>query len=148
MKLATVLGPGLILGLAIASVSRADIPPPRGYVEKCTVKKQEDRRTECILCGDAYHGDVDACERQHAAAGYERRCKTSGASVWEEVWCKPSAITTPPTDTNPAAPSPASGHSGGKGCSLVVAGSDGVAGMGWLLAVLGLGLAGSRRRRR
>lgn len=165
MKPSVVLLPGLLLALAIPSVARADIAPPSGYVESCTVDNEQVPDKPCLLCGDAYHGDVDACEKKHAGAGYERRCRTSGASVWNEVWCKTSATppaspvspapvtpggpeVTPQTETagsKTAAPSPAGGSGGGRGCSFV-AGSEGVAGHGWLLAVLGLGLAASRRR--
>ena len=158
MKLRTVLLPGLLLGLAFPSGAQADIAPPPDYVESCTVEAQGPGK-ECTLCGDAYHGDRDACEKKHAGAGFERRCRTSGASVWEEVWCKTSPAS-PPTPVTPAeasgakadppatpqAPKPT--NASGGGCSLVATGSGELAGTSWLFAVLGLGLARSRRRSR
>ncbi len=171
MKPSALLLPGLLLALAIPSVARADIAPSPDYVETCTVDNEQAPDKPCVLCGDAYHGDVNACEKKYAVEGYERRCRTRGASVWKEVWCKTSAAAPPvppappvsPAKPNPpvapqtevagsktAAPSPAAGSGGGGGgggCSFV-AGSEGVDGHGWLLAVLGLGLAVSRRRAR
>jgi len=152
MKLSTALLPGLLLGLAIPSLAQADVPPGPDYVESCTVEAQG-AGMECVLCGDAYHGDVDACEKKHAP-GLERRCKTSGASVWKEVWCKKSAAAppvTPPEASDAKAKTPASPQTETKdippkpagGCSIA---ADGLAGAGWMFAVLGLGLAGSRRR--
>lgn len=145
MKLSAALLPALALGLALPSLARADVPPEPGYVETCTVENQQGAGEECLVCGDAYHGDVDACKK-HEATGHSRRCKTRGASVWSEVWCKPGAkqdaATTPPTEIKsdkPPAPAPAS--AGGGKCSVV---AD--AGGGWLLVVLGLALARRRRR--
>ena len=154
MKLSTALLSGLLLGLVIPSLAQADVPPPPGYVESCTVEAQG-ASVECTLCGDAYHGDVDACEKKHGPAGFQRRCRTSGASVWKEVWCKTSAAPPPavPAEASdvkastPAAPQTATKDVPPKGgCSVVATGSGDLSGAGWLVAVLCLGLAGSRRR--
>lgn len=135
----------LALALALPSLARADLPPPPGYVESCTVEKQQGPGDECLVCGDAYHGDVDACERKHAATGHTRRCRTSGASVWQEVWCKGGAKTDPaPTETKDVAAPPASPTPARSGSCSVVDGSGG----GWLLIVLGLAFARPRRRLR
>jgi len=152
--------PGLLLALTIPSLARADVPPSPDYVERCTVAKEQGPGTECINCGDAYHSDRDACERKYGG-DYSRRCKTSGASVWNEVWCRPAAAPAPAPAPAPevapppapdagkgAAPSPAASTTGGGNCSLVAGDADGLAGAGWLLALAGLGLARSRRSRR
>lgn len=158
MKSSTALLPGLLLalGLAVPSIARADIPPSPGYVETCTVENEQRPGEECVLCGDAYHGERDACEKQHGPAGYARRCRTAGASVWKEVWCKQSAAAAGPPvaagdaggaktggsqssgEAKPAAPAAKAG-----GCSVGGAGAG-----GWSLLVLGLALAGVRRRAR
>ena len=72
---------------ALASPALADIPPPPGYVEQCTVDKQREAGEECVSCS-TYHGEPDKCEKAYGEAGYTRRCRTRGASVWSEVWCR------------------------------------------------------------
>ena len=66
----------------------ADLPPAPSYVENCTIDKQQTKGEQCISCGDAFHGDVDACKNQYTTQGYTKKCQTSGASVWTEIWCK------------------------------------------------------------
>jgi hypothetical protein len=154
MKPSLVALPGLVLAFAVPSLARADVPPPPGYVEQCTAEKQQGAGEECLSCGDAYHGDRDACDRQHAGNGYARRCRTSGASVWTEVWCKKSAGGSAPAPAGPveAKPEPTqpSGKSEGTaGATPASSGSrcavDAGGGSGWLLAALGLVFV--RRRR-
>lgn len=67
----------------------ADLPPPSGYLEKCTIENQRRPEEECQVCG-AYFGERDRCEKELGTKGYEYRCKTYGASVWREIWCRPS----------------------------------------------------------
>lgn len=74
--------------LIVSSTAVADVPPPPGYVEQCTVEKQCKKDEEGDACG-AWHGDRDKCEKKHAQDGFVRRCKTRGASVWTEVYCRP-----------------------------------------------------------
>ena len=79
-----------LLALAWSAVARADIPPPPGYVEQCTIDKACKKGEEGDDCR-AWHGDTTACEKKHAKDGFEYRCRTSGASVWSEVWCRPKS---------------------------------------------------------
>jgi hypothetical protein len=100
------------LGLALFGVSaytaRADVPPGPGYIESCTVELQQIGGTECVACGDAYHGDREACARKLAPQGYARRCKSRGASVWTEVWCREQKAAAPaPAEVKPAEATPA-----------------------------------------
>ncbi len=67
----------------------ADLPPPPDYVEQCTLEKQKQPEEECTVCG-AYFGARDRCEKEFGTKGYSFHCRTYGASVWKEVWCKPS----------------------------------------------------------
>ena len=71
-----------------ASPARADVPPPPGYVEQCTIEKQCGKAEEGDYC-HAWHGDPDACSKKHAGDGFVHKCRTRGASVWNEVWCGP-----------------------------------------------------------
>jgi MYXO-CTERM domain-containing protein len=64
----------------------ADLAPPDGYVESCTLEKQQSTGLVCKLC-ETYHGNpADYCAKQ-AGAGFLQACRTRGASVWGEVWC-------------------------------------------------------------
>jgi|GEM_PF-3301152 len=91
--------------LFIAPPALADVPPPPGYVESCTVAKQKKAGEECVSCGAAYFREPDACKKMYAGQGYERRCRTRGASTWDEVWCrKKGAKPTPPTPPTPTKP--------------------------------------------
>jgi uncharacterized protein (TIGR03382 family) len=91
--------------LAFGATALADVPPPDGYEESCTVERQQRPSETCEACRDSYHGDVDACERRYTAAGYTFRCRTPGASVWTELWCRDGAApTTPPPVVPPPTP--------------------------------------------
>lgn len=68
--------------------ARADIPPPPGYTEQCTVAKQCKKSEEGDACR-AWHGDREVCQKRHASDGFVYKCKTRGASVWTEVYCRP-----------------------------------------------------------
>lgn len=150
--------------LLAAPVARADIPPPPGFVESCTVEKQKSAGERCEYCSGAYHGDTTFCERQFAGQPLSRRCRTNGASVWGEVWCGDASAAAPvgpgsepaPAPVEPGQPAPepaatlapAPPATGGaapnteKRACAVVGGS--VPGGGLALA---LGLLGLRRRR-
>ena len=80
----------LVAGLLLAPTAFADLAPPPGYVEPCTVDKQQKSNETCIACS-TYHAEPDACVKQHAGRGFAHRCRSRGASVWTEVWCKPSS---------------------------------------------------------
>jgi hypothetical protein len=115
--------------LLVATLAHADIPPPPGYVESCTVEKQTRPGKECVSC-NGYHGGREPCEALEAQ-GYAKVCQTRGASVWEEVLCKDApGGTATPTET-PAPKSDSGCASGG----LLLAGP-------WWMGVLLL-----RRRR-
>ncbi len=148
----------LVLALATtwggAGVAHADVPPPEGYVEQCTVEKQEaETGHKCESCGDAYHGDRDACERRFAGTSMQRQCQTSGASTWDEVWCDPST-SAPKSEGKAAGSSTTSGEAppktGGCRCDIDPASPDGNR-VGWLglaaFAAACLGGYALRRRR-
>ncbi len=100
----------LALGaLLVPVIASADIPPPPGYVETCTIKNQCVGDEVGDLCS-AWHGDRDACKKRHANTGFVYKCRTSGASTWSEVWCGPKGSSpfgpkvAPPAPTTPPAP--------------------------------------------
>ncbi len=80
----------LLALLCLPVRASADLPPPPDYVESCTIEKQCKAGEEGITCG-ANHMARDKCQKAYAKDGYVERCKTHGASVWTEVWCRPKA---------------------------------------------------------
>lgn len=77
------------LGLLVigGATGRADVAPPRWYVERCTLEREQKAGETCEVCS-TYHAKRDACETKLEPKGYAQRCRTRGASVWREVWCK------------------------------------------------------------
>ncbi len=82
------VGAALIVGHVQSAL--ADVAPPVGYVEQCTVAKQEAPGKSCVACANDYRsfvGDAgDKCAQQYGQ-GYTKMCKSWGASAWTEVWC-------------------------------------------------------------
>lgn len=146
---------GFLLALLLApATASADIPPPAGYVEKCTVDQAQARTgVTCEMCGDAYHGDREACANKFAATTtMSRECQTSGASTWDEVWCdsaKPLSAEDKAASEKVAAEQAAptgTEDKGQKGCGCVA--SDPEPAGGFALLALGVGLLGLGRARR
>lgn len=136
----------LVMG-ALPSVVRADVPPPDGYVEECTVPKAQARTSQACQSCSAWHGDADACAKQFAGTTFASECRSYGASTWDEVWCDPKQprAAEAPTDVKPKptvddAPPPSAGSS--RGCSIDRAGAP--AGLAWGLLAIAL----ARRLRR
>lgn len=68
------------------ALARADVPPPPGYVETCTVAIQCGPDIAGESC-DAWHGGREPCEALEKK-GWVQVCQTRGASVWDEVFCE------------------------------------------------------------
>src|SRR5437762_1623544 len=77
------------LGLVPAS-ARADMVV-EGYKEKCRLNEVQRDGESCVECG-AWHAHREAC-RHLGDEGYAERCRTAGASVWTEIWCRNGART-------------------------------------------------------
>lgn len=81
----------VMLTVGYLSVARADVPPPDGYVEQCTVEKKQVPGKPCVACQNDYRSFTtdagDPCQQQYELQGYTKICKSYGASVWTEVWC-------------------------------------------------------------
>lgn len=82
---------GVSLTVSHLPLARADLPPPDGYVEQCTVEKQQAPGKTCIACQNDYRSLTtdagDPCQQKYEPQGYTKICKSWGASVWTEVWC-------------------------------------------------------------
>jgi hypothetical protein len=97
MRSPLLLGPALVVALTLSSLARADISPPAGFVESCTLKAQSGAGKECLSCA-AFYGNSNHCEESLASYGFAQGCRTGGASVWSEVWCRaagPKAVPVP-----------------------------------------------------
>ena len=75
--------------LALLATAAADLPPPPGYVETCTLANVQKPGETCGICTATFQ-DADICAQTLAPQGYAHRC-TAGTSpsVWSEIWCKP-----------------------------------------------------------
>jgi hypothetical protein len=141
------------------SPSQADVAPPPDYVERCNVERVRGPGEQCESCGTFFR-EPNKCVESLGSQGFQQRCRTSGASVWTEIWCKPAApqanneprpFAQPPpeqpyseprqsTPYQPSAPPP-------RGCGGCVTGSrPGAA--AWLFAGAALAWVLQARRRR
>lgn len=74
------------LAICVGGPAWADIAPPPGYVETCTVERMSEGGDSCIECRGSFQ-DREACAGEWEPQGYDKRCQTRGASVWTEIWC-------------------------------------------------------------
>ena len=69
----------------------ADIPPPDGYVEQCTIAKVCKSTEEGDSCFVMDYKDPTQCARKHAKDGFTFKCKAGGGHSWTEIFCRPKA---------------------------------------------------------
>lgn len=135
-----IVGCALALVATLASPASADMPPPPGYVEKCTLEREQHHGETCVECAGHLY-DREACSRTHGKEGFAQRCISAGASHWREIWCKRG---------NGLATQPASsGSAHAKGCTIGDGSSSPAsAGAALLAVVASLVLVRALRRRR
>ncbi len=68
------------------SMAYADVAPPPDYTEQCTVAKQQQDGMTCKSCSAGVSDNK--CKSEWEPKGYKKACKTWGATVWKEIWCK------------------------------------------------------------
>ncbi|MEB2313988.1 MAG: MYXO-CTERM sorting domain-containing protein [Sorangiineae bacterium] len=84
---------------ALTATALADLAPGPGPArDPCNLYAHPDR--DCRYCA-AWHSEPDKCAPL-ADEGLVRVCRTAGASVWKELWCRGEA----PIDRADAAPTP------------------------------------------
>jgi hypothetical protein len=158
---------GAFLGVSFAGqVARADVAPPPGYVERCTLEKSCPLGQECVLCPADFGTNKLVCEHTLQPLGFAKQCQSRGASVWDEVWCRPVSdddagtdieivaadAGTPNTDfrfnkSTPVVVCKPGADSGGCGCAIAAGGeARGAAKLGLTSSVFLLGVFGARRR--
>ncbi len=106
LRLFAVLASLVAAPLVVARPADADVPPPPGYVETCTVEQQQTNGARCEACRAGYQ-DANACATRFASTQLRRRCRTSGASSWTEVWCENRIATDPTVPAPGTSPGPA-----------------------------------------
>jgi hypothetical protein len=114
----------LALVLAAGSRALADVAPPPGYVETCTVAEREQPGTTCEAC-PAEDTNTAACPTKFSGTMYTYVCQTWGGSHWTEVWCDGTPAV-PVTDRScafaaPATPTGAWSAVGGVGLLVAAA---------------------------
>ena len=130
----------VLVALLWPATAWADLPPDPDYVEQCTIERQQREGELCESCG-TYHGEPDKCATQYDGTAFARRCKSAGASVWDEVWCRPlKSGETPPVMPKPPSDNP------GASCAMDPR-SWSSRDAATLIALLALGAFVSRRRR-
>lgn len=93
MKSARIITIGIFCAITQVNLAFADIAPPPGYVEQCTVAKQQKAGQECRACGSSFMGRKECAKL--GAQGFKEQCRSQGASVWTEVWCRPAGAKSP-----------------------------------------------------
>lgn len=76
----------------------ADVPPPDGYVETCTMADRQTATSECLLCLGA-RGMADRCTPLLAPYCFTKVCHSWSGS--NEIWCRTSGpgLPTVPSET-------------------------------------------------
>jgi hypothetical protein len=150
-------------GFALAQGHQAvaDMPPPAGYVEQCTVAKKQTASSECVECRSmrAMYANSDRCTLLLSPYCFQKVCEALGGASYPEIWCRTkdaSAPTLPDSFTSQlsssgapdlsSAPAPSSvtcapyspppeSMDSGSGCSLDPQGRS-LRGFAWMLAVM------------
>lgn len=126
----------LVFGVALSapSLAWADLAPEEPEPDCSVASEQAKGLTDCQKCA-TYHAEPHKCEAL-AKDGLRQSCRSGGASVWHEVWCKGEA-SGPPAEPKPS------------GCgACTVTGSTDASNAAWLALGLGLVSLAARRRRR
>jgi hypothetical protein len=84
----------IALSAVIALPALADVPPPRGYVERCTVARQQTATTECVACAANYMLP-DRCQTMLTHYAYHQVCQTRGNSSAIQVFCRDKDVGAP-----------------------------------------------------
>lgn len=77
-----------VAALLLPAVALADVPPPSGYVERCTLEAASADGQECVQ-RSGWHGEKGLPGRWLAEYGFCQRCQTYGASVHGDIYCRP-----------------------------------------------------------
>jgi MYXO-CTERM domain-containing protein len=84
-----------VTALSTSSPVRADVPPPDGYVEACTLEKVQTSTSECLACL-AERMVADRCEALLAPYCFSKVCQAWGGSAFTEILCRTKGAQVPP----------------------------------------------------
>jgi hypothetical protein len=163
-----------LVASALSHQATADIAPPDGYVEQCTVAKKQRSSSECVECRTMreMYANADRCTVLLNSYCFQKVCEALGGASYPEVWCRAKNASAPalpesiasqlagsgaadlssapaPTNVTCATYTPPSESQNSGGCSFDPASR--ARGLAWLLASIagiGLGLARLRANRR
>jgi hypothetical protein len=123
--------------------ARADVPPPSGYVEECTVERQCPGGRSC----GTYHGESNPeCAKAAQEAGMEERCHSWGATVGGSVFCPKGAPVPKKTEKPEKSDKPAPRAGGCGGCATS-AGGEAIGPASTLAIAIAIGAVVRRVRR-
>ena len=79
------VGLALTLMLSLAALNaRADIAP--AGKETCSLDQLDTDGLVCESCRTS-HEEPNACSDKYRDSEFTQQCRSSGASVWTEIWC-------------------------------------------------------------
>src|SRR4051812_33584523 len=91
------LGLTLLAVFALPCAASADVPPPPGFVETCTVATQQELGGgPCESVATLHGGVAPVDEAPLRARGLTMRCTGGGATVGVAVYCAGVATSAPP----------------------------------------------------
>ena len=76
-----------LAALALPAAALGDIPPPKDYVEMCTVEKACGKADEARGCR-RHVSEAEKCKAELAKDGWTYKCRSAGASNFTEIWCR------------------------------------------------------------
>jgi hypothetical protein len=90
----------LSVALASAALARqavADVAPPAGYVEQCTIAKKQRSGSECVECRTMreMYANSDRCVLLLSPYCFQKVCEVWGGASYLEVWCRTMDADTP-----------------------------------------------------
>jgi hypothetical protein len=116
----------IALALVMTTIAQADLAPPPAWPDTCSVKGVQRPGETCEQCRADYR-DAEVCAKTLGGRNYEKRCRSTGANAWTEVWCvkaglsaAASASVSTSASAVPAQPAPSTtpGSDKKSGCSI------------------------------
>ncbi len=101
----------------------ADVAPPEGYVEACTVAKKQTATSECVQCLAlrSMYDNADRCSSLLSPYCFVKECSAWGGAAYPEVWCRARS------ESSPAVPADVTSQLGKAGAPDLAVAVGGVA---------------------
>lgn len=87
-----------LVASALSDEATADLAPPDGYVEQCTVAKKQRSSSECVECRTMreMYANADRCIVLLTPYCFQKVCEALGGSSYPEIWCRAKSASAPP----------------------------------------------------